>query len=173
MGTMIVYRGYTDADAAVSRNVAARRERSNLGRVGAYGAPDDPQLHLDGAHAENAFRLWAGLPLSQWTHYRSGNPRDIGEPDVGRFEVRSTRHHDGRLPVHHEDPDDWPFALVYIYTEPPNPWRFGMAGYLECAADGKRQEYWRTDVRYPAFFVPRHSLRSWRDVEDLAAFTRR
>lgn len=104
-------------------------------------------IHIEGAIAECA--------VAKFFHwYWNDRPYAKGDDDVGDWQVRHTRRHDGRLIVHPEDPDDKYFVLV-TGSAP----MLEIRGYL-AGADCKRPEYWREDgVRFPAFFVPQYALR--------------
>lgn len=72
--------------------------------------------------------------------------------DVGRYEVRTTEHDHGCLIVHPHDADRSPFVLVR--GTPPV---FRVIGWM-LGGEAKRDEWWRTDVRHPAYFVPATAL---------------
>ena len=78
--------------------------------------------------------------------------------DMPRCEARATRHQDGCLILHPDDADDKPHALVTL--DGPSAricgWAFGR--------EGKVPQYWRENVRAPAFFVPQDKLRSTDDL---------
>jgi hypothetical protein len=84
---------------------------------------------------------------------------DIGS---GRLpcEVRATEHDHGCLIVHPEDPDDRPFVLIT-----GRPFTFYVRGWIY-GREGKRPEYWRTDVAHPAWFVPIAALREIDTLRD-------
>jgi hypothetical protein len=121
------------------------------GRPDAYGCSPGYgwQHHCDGAAAEMAVAKWLGVywePLAP----EGDLSRILG--DVGEYEVRSTRNPQGSLILHERDAGDKMFYLV-INAAP----RFVIAGSL-LAADGKRNEFWRTDRPTPAYFVPQDFL---------------
>lgn len=108
-------------------------------------------VHIEGALAELAVakatgRYWEAL---------ARNPDDL-PGDVGRVQVRSTKHRNGALIVHPSDPDDAPFVLVVQYDEQT----YHVVGWLY-GREAKQQEFW-TDKngngRF-AFFVPQGRLR--------------
>jgi hypothetical protein len=72
--------------------------------------------------------------------------------DIGDYQVRATELPNGCLIVHEDDRDTACFILV-VGTPPV----LTIPGWI-LGADAKRPEWWRTDVRCPAFFVPQHAL---------------
>lgn len=82
---------------------------------------------------------------------------DVGDV-AGGLSVRWTERPNGSLILHPEDPDELIGVLV-VGVAPEQR----VAGWIP-VADGKREELWRTDVRYPAFFVPQRLLRT---IEEL------
>jgi len=126
------------------RNNAAKGFRDKYG--GEIG--DGEQKHVDGALAEAAYARAMGL--------RSVGvlPGPDSGADVGDDGVRSTRRADGCLLLHPSDDDDRRFVLVVRITELTH--RLVGACY---GRDGKRPQYWREDVRHPAYFVPQNVLK--------------
>jgi hypothetical protein len=82
---------------------------------------------------------------------------DKDEGDVDGLGVRTTMHSDGRLVVHRDDPDRQKMVLVRWQKWNPEP-TFEVAGWL-LAAEAKRDEFWRSDIRSPCFMVPAQRLR--------------
>jgi hypothetical protein len=115
-----------------------------------YGeaAGGDWQAHIEGAAAEMAVARW-------FDRFWAGALGDLMAADVGKLQVRATRHPNGSLILHDRDKDNDAFILV-IGVSP----RFLLAGWIY-ARDGKQQQYWRTDTGRPAFFVPQGALRSF------------
>jgi hypothetical protein len=72
--------------------------------------------------------------------------------DVGPIQVRHTLRPDGCLIVHPDDSDEAPFILV-VGQMPHQQIKGGIRGER-----AKRPEFWRDDVRNPAFFVPQEAL---------------
>ena len=134
----------TSAIGATMRNVEAQR----LGLRDAHGFTGDGlTAHIDGALAEVAVAKWLGV-------FWDAAVGRIGGDDVGKLGVRSTRHWNGRLRLHHTDRDDRAFVLV-VNQSP----RFLLAGWMY-AGYGKREEWWADpsgDGRW-AFFVPQRFL---------------
>lgn len=121
----------------------------NDGRHRGGGQPEEDGWtdHITGAIAElavaKAFNLYPSL----------GAKPDTVEGDAGRFQVRSTTRLSGSLILQTYDGDDECFVLVV--GRPPC---LDIVGWIR-GGDGKRPEWWRTDVRYPAYFVPQAALR--------------
>jgi hypothetical protein len=113
-----------------------------------YDAGEDWQIGIEGTLAELAVakaldRYWT--PVARYG-------RDV-VADVGRrYQVRSTPRLDGCLIVHDDDPDDHLYVLV-VGTAP----ELRIVGCILGDA-AKRPEFWRTDVRFPAYFVPQVAL---------------
>lgn len=72
--------------------------------------------------------------------------------DVGRFEVRTTSRPDGSLIVYSNDHDE----RLYVLVCGSGP-TYEIAGAMP-GREAKQARYWRTDVRHPAYFVPRQDL---------------
>jgi hypothetical protein len=78
----------------------------------------------------------------------------VGGFDIGgKYEVRGTGYASGCLLLHPEDKEA-PYILVIVSET-----AFDVVGWI-MASDGKKPEYWRTDVRYPCYFVPQVKLKS-------------
>lgn len=116
-----------------------------------FGFDGDPWgVHIEGACAEK-------LVARETKHYWIGalNSKDDGS-DAGPWGVRHTPREDGSLILHPSDDDQQWFILVV-----------GVAPYQRLVGSckgftGKVDEFWRTDVRTPAFFVPQSALDPWR-----------
>jgi hypothetical protein len=82
---------------------------------------------------------------------------DIGKPgkfDVGgKYEVRGTKYPNGCLLLHPEDKE----AIYVLVTGCGN--EFNIVGWIN-GSEGKNKQYWRTDVRYPCYFVPQNKLKN-------------
>lgn len=72
--------------------------------------------------------------------------------DVGVIQVRHTLRRDGCLIVHPDDRDEAPFVLVVGSM----PYQQIIGGIFGSRA--KAKEWWRDDVRNPAYFVPQEAL---------------
>ena len=67
-------------------------------------------------------------------------------------QVRHTKRNDGSLICHDRDADDHRFVLVTGAMP-----TFNVVGWI-LGAEAKAQEFWRTNVPRPAFFVPQRAL---------------
>lgn len=128
---------------------AAGRARNGQHRYG-WNPPPDQQRDTDGesAVAELLVSVALGMP---WTS--NGVVPDADGTDVGgSVSVRWTPRTSGSLIVHEDERDDIGAALVVGRS--PNQQFMGTI----LVKDAKRPEWWRTDVRYPAYFVPQTAL---------------
>lgn len=113
-------------------------------RYGTLGNPWDADI--EGAMAEMAVAKVVGAFWSIG---------EIGHPDAGKLQVRSTRRDDGRLILHREDPDKDVFVLVC-----GGDGHYRLAGHIEGAA-GKKDAYWADPkTGRPCFWVPQADLNS-------------
>lgn len=126
----------------IRRNIRTIHEGRHRG--GGQTPADGWTDHIVGAIAELAV-------AKAFNRYPSRNSCDI-DGDVGHLQVRSTVRGD-HMPVQSYDNDDAPFVLVL--GQPPH---MRIVGWLY-GHEAKRKEYWRTDVRKPAYFVPPSALR--------------
>lgn len=77
----------------------------------------------------------------------------LAVPDVGKFQVRSTKHPSGHLLMHPTDKDDEIFILC-IGKEG----HYKLAGQI-IAKDGKLEKYWEERIKNrPCFWVPQSVL---------------
>lgn len=132
------------ADVGVGRQI-----RSMLaGRKDAYGFKGDPwRIHIEGAMGELALAKALG-------RYWSGAGELYGDDtDVGGVQVRTRTRHDYELYVWPRDEDEAIFVLVT--GTPPS---FRVHGWIR-GADAKRQEWFKSLGRAPAYFVPQEALR--------------
>lgn len=124
-----------------------------------YGCPPDEgwQRAIEGACAEAA----VAKALNRWW---SGTIGLLREADVGKVvQVRSTFREDGALILHEDDKDDSPYVLT-VGLAPD----YRLVGWL-LGREGKLPQYWRTDVRHPAYFVPQSVLHPF-EVDVLREF---
>lgn len=130
-----------------NRNVRAYER----GRRHRYGADEARgwSMHTQGAAAEIAVakafnRYWTDTPDPDYTG------------DVGPYHVRSTKHEEGGLLLHPDDPDDGVFVLVV--GEIPV---FRLAGWI-LGREGKRERFWLAGgpggSGRPCFKVPQREL---------------
>ena len=134
-----------EADAVV------RHGRSN--KVEKYGAQRDRQAtrlqrNRDGFGGEEAVAKWMGVSRTQRGIVLSGFAPDLDN----HVQVRQTTYESGCLILHPEDPPG-----VYVLAVGALP-TFRLAGWLHSSL-GRHPAYWRTDVPFPAYFVPQSMLR--------------
>ena len=136
----------TPSELILASGVGARRHAANLlaNRPDAHRAPADWSLHIEGSCAELAA---AKATSRYWLASVDFRERTAGDL-AGGVEVRATERADGCLILHERDADDRPFVLVTGRAP-----HFDVRGWLR-GGDGKRPEWWRSDVRAPAWFVP-------------------
>ncbi len=141
----------TPSEFVLAAQVGARRRVANLlvQRHGAHGAPDAWGPDIEGACAECAAAKALGV---YWLSSVSFSERQAGDL-AGGIEVRATERADGCLLLHPRDHDDRPYVLVTGRAP-----TFVVVGFV-FGRDGKRPEWWREDVRSPAWFVPQAALR--------------
>lgn len=118
--------------------------------------PNNWTDEIEGAAAELAVAKTTGR---YWHALGKGH---TDPADVGRLEVRSTGHAHGCLILHPDDPDEARFVLVTGRIP-----EFTIRGTI-VARDGKIDRYWRTDLRYPAYFVPQAALEPFGLLEAVA-----
>lgn len=82
--------------------------------------------------------------------------RDDGDVVVGKvpIEVKSTDKPHGCLPLKEDETRNRPYVLTIVSGNVVK-----IVGW-EMAQNCKKQQWWRSDVRYPAYFVPQDALRS-------------
>ena len=144
----------SDEDCRTADHVGMSRFRAsmNAGRnAGRNQSRSDEARKTDdcmGARAELAVALHLGIPYEGTvnTFHR--------KPDVGGFEVRSTRLQDGKLLVRPNDHDERPFIMVTTHGRRMvlRGWAFGRAA--------KRHEWWRKWNDKPGVWaMPQTALR--------------
>jgi len=108
-------------------------------------------IDIEGAGAEIAACNALKIP---WTHAVKivADPSKLEGDIAPGVEVRHTVTHSNSLILHPEDKDDYSYLLVT--GKMPN---YVVRGWLK-ARDGKKDKYWRTDVREPAYFIPQSDL---------------
>lgn len=80
-------------------------------------------------------------------------PAAAFQPDIEPgIEVRFTTYHRGHLILHPADDDESRYWLVT--GQDGNYWVRGSI----LGADGKREQFWRTNLRHPCFMVPQDVL---------------
>lgn len=140
----------SSSELITAATIGALRQITNLrdGRTAAYGSVEESpwQIHIEGACAEMAV-------AKAMNRFWSGALGALDADDVGPLQVRSTARRDGSLILHAEDRDDRAFVLVT--GQAPT---YVLRGWIH-AAHGKRKEFYRSDVRHPAYFVPQNALK--------------
>ena len=124
-----------------------------------YGADKAGNLNLkndqESCCAEYAVALWQDVPYD-------GNLGDIKADDAGDLQVRSSTNPNNRsLIIHDSDNDDKRFVFVH-----GKEGTYVIAGWI-WGREGKRQEFWKTNVRHPAYFVPLKSLRKMSEWDNV------
>jgi hypothetical protein len=134
-----------ERERELARSCAELMQRRGIGqgradRWGARNAAND----LLGSAGEVAFARLAGLAFEC-------KPLGFSKPDVGRYQVRTSRSYPF-LVVRENDPDDGP---VVAMAGNEAAMAFRLVGWLPAARAGKRPE-WHRDPggRRPAWFVP-------------------
>jgi len=135
--------------------VGERRNKAAGGRGAKhlYGYTPDAQQESN-THAESAVSeaLVAEVTGRRWLS--TGDQRDPGGEDIeGGIGVRWSHHPNASLIIHPEDPDY--LKMVLVTGNAPSQ----MIRGWHPVDESKQTQWWRTDVRYPAFFVPQAVLR--------------
>lgn len=139
------------AEMMQAATVGLIRQLQNLRdqREPAHGAGDekDWQKHVEGALGEFA--------LAKVLDRFPSGAHGFRARDVGKWQVRTTRHPDGRLILHHSDADDDRFVLVTGVNGD-----YVLRGWI-LGRDGKQQKWWvdPSGKNRPAYFVPQSALR--------------
>lgn len=113
-----------------------------------HGCEASPRWDLDieGACGELALAKYLGV------YWRSTVGR-LDLPDVGRFQVRTSRRDNASLLLRPKDEDEQIFVLVTGYSP-----TYILRGWI-LAKNGKLEQYLRDPkTRGPAFFVPQGAL---------------
>jgi hypothetical protein len=138
----------TTTELGIAQYVANARHEQNLrlGRLPRYGGDNDFKPHLIGCYGELAVakacnRFWSGSV---------GNltAKDVG----GEIQVRASTHPRPSLILHPADADNDKFVLVRV-----DETAVELLGWI-LGRKGKIANFWRTDTKRPAFFVPVNSL---------------
>jgi hypothetical protein len=72
--------------------------------------------------------------------------------DTVPIEVKSTNRARGSLPIKKDEKRNRPYVLVIVEGRQAR-----IAGWI-MAQNGQQERFWRSDVRYPAYFVPQGEL---------------
>lgn len=114
-----------------------------------YDGGDAWTIDIEGLGAEVAVTFALGL---DWTPLIGATDK---AGDVGDVHVRWTPRANGSLIIH--PGESGPYALVTGTLPKKN-----VIGWI-AAEDAQDANYWRDDVREPAFFVPQSALRAFPD----------
>jgi hypothetical protein len=126
-------------------------------RPGAHGINNEElgwQRDCDGAAGEMAVAKWRNV------FYEGGPMGCLTAPDVGKLQVRTTAYRDGHLLLHRTDKDHETFVLVLGHMMPV----YVLAGWI-VAADGKKEENWKTLNGRSAFWVPQANLHPMSELD--------
>lgn len=142
----------TESEIIIAGSVCVQRYAQNLtnGKKEMYGAEDrfGFQYMMDGALGEMAAAKWLG-------RYWNGSVGNLLAADVGDFQIRTTRRSSAELILHDADKDADIFLLLYLFRD-----MVAIAGWCY-GIEGKQPEYWRDDIKRPAYFVPHHSMKGF------------
>ena len=132
------------AQAGCLRRIAAvkhnRQHNNGTPTIDMWG------MDIEGAAAEFVVAKWLG----KFWHSVADDPTKL-EGDVGKIQVRHTRHENGCLILHNKDNSNALFVLVVgLY---PN---YEIKGWIDGDA-GKNAKYWR-ELSRAAYFVPQDAL---------------
>ncbi len=130
--------GITRRLSAVKRNRPSKTINPTLDLWG---------LDIEAAAAELVVAKWLG----RYWHSIVDEPGTL-EGDVGKYQVRHTKHTNGCLIVYSKDSSDAVFVLV-AGAYPDNK----VAGWI-MGRDAKNKKYWQDNRSTPAYFVPQDAL---------------
>lgn len=124
-----------------------RLEAIKKGRGGTFCTATPWDMDIEAAGAEMVVAKWLG----RYWHALADDPTVL-EGDVGRYQIRHTKHDNGCLVLQPKDPDQAIFVLV-VGAYPT----YTIRGWIEGEA-GKQKQFWRDNVPHPAYFVPQDAL---------------
>ena len=147
---MTVKLALTKAQMLQGALIGCMRHVQNLanGRQPRYGAGrlQDWQLGIEGCLGEMVVALYLGT-------FWDGKVGDLSNGDVGKIEVRTTAHENGRLILHPADHAASRFVLVTGLNG-----NYTLRGWI-LGADGQDKAFWSDPgTGRPAFFVPQDKL---------------
>lgn len=92
---------------------------------------------------------------TEWEPIMHRPDRADGDVVIGRIpiEVKSTDRSNGCLPVKEDETRQRPYVLTIVKDN-----QVRIVGW-QMSQNCKKKEWWRSDVRYPAYFVPQNALR--------------
>jgi hypothetical protein len=140
---------------AAARRTSAREKK----RAQAYFIEgtkwDSLDTEVQSMMAEYAVACYLGQPDWIPVHKPDRNEGDVAINGIP-VEVKSTERKRGCLPIKEDEKRSRPYVLAIVNV---NAKTVKLAGWI-MAPNGKRKEWWRADVRFPAYFVPQHALLS-------------
>ena len=146
-------------DMEKARGAGNIRVQGNLNRTG-HPMPNNCPLDdawdyaAEGAMGEMAVAKLLGLEWSIGTR---------GGLDVGEYDVRQTKYHDGHLLL-----QPWDKARVNILVTGKEG-KYQAVGYLYNPY-GMIPKYWRGDIKRPCFWIPQKDLVPFTTMEDLEKY---
>jgi len=145
----------TKVELIVAGLVATMRRVSSMGNLNDqnYSTDSSFDLDIDGAASEMAFAKYMNV-------YYEPTVNTFKSPDVGKIQVRSTKHKTGKLIIRQRDKKNEIFVLV-INENPV----FTIAGWINLE-DAKKDEFWfkPNNSFPPAWFVPQNKLNEMKDL---------
>jgi hypothetical protein len=130
------------------RRSEAARVRGGTHRYG-WKPSTNSQRYVDGMSAAAEWMI-AEATGREWLS--NGLVPDPSSEDVsGGISVRWTERDNGSLIIHPHD--DAPYSALVTGDN----WNLRVRGYIHTEV-GKNKNFWRDDVRSPAYFVPQHQL---------------
>lgn len=136
-------------EVGLERSAAGRR-RAGVHRY-AWQPTTAEQRHVDGMSAVAEWFVAHTLGRRWLSSGIVPDPVLAGDVEGG-ISVRWTRRASGCLIIHEDEPNQLRAVLVVGVT-----WPLRIAGWFEVGR-AKRREWWRDDVRHPAYFVPQSAL---------------
>lgn len=117
---------------------------------------DSLDTEVQSMMAEYAVACYLGQP--EWIPTMHRPDRNQGDVVIGNtpIEVKSTDRRKGCLPLKEDEKRSRPYVLA-IVNVPQGEVK--IAGWI-MAQNGKHKQWWRSDVRYPAYFIPQSALLS-------------
>lgn len=114
---------------------------------------DSLDTEVQSMMAEFAVARYFGL--DDWQPIMHRPDRNDGDVVVGNtpIEVKSTDRRNGCLPLKEDETRNRPYVLTIVSGN-----EVKIAGW-QMAQNCKKKQWWRSDVRYPAYFVPQDALR--------------
>jgi len=141
---MIIRMRPTQSELCFAQNVGMLRNTVAIraGTPPRHGCEQNRwDVNINGAIGEMMLAKYLGI-------YWAGAIGDKLAADVGKYyQVRATDHPYGKLIAHPSDVDWQPFVLARILLPEVH-----LVGWL-WGGDAKQDEFWKTDVREPAFFA--------------------